>query len=390
VRRLQELCPSTAIAQPRWPRRGCGRQQSRRTRERTLRENLVDFCGWATARGWTLLKTAARLDLVPRTLRQWQHDCHSAHQTRTLGRPTARAPRLDRQAVLEILEELGPGVGVPTLHACCPTLARAELADFLQRYRRVWKRLHQEAWHVLHWPEPGRIWAIDYAEPPLPIDSVYRALLAVRDLASGRQLLWLPVTNPVAEEVVRALTSLFTVLGAPLILKSDNGSPFSAGTTQALLATFGVIPLFSPPRTPRYNGAIEAGIGSMKTRTETQAVRHGRPGWWTGDDIEAARAEANATARPQGPSGPTPDESWNARRPVPTTERGRFQATVERLRTEERRDNPMSQEGTLSPRQEAFAERQAIRRALEEHGYLLYARRRIPLPIRKQKTARIT
>jgi hypothetical protein len=239
VRRLQELCPSTAIAQPRWPRRGCGRQQSRRTRERTLRENLVDFCGWATARGWTLLKTAARLDLVPRTLRQWQHDCHSAHQTRTLGRPTARAPRLDRQAVLEILEELGPGVGVPTLHACCPTLARAELADFLQRYRRVWKRLHQEAWHVLHWPEPGRIWAIDYAEPPLPIDSVYRALLAVRDLASGRQLLWLPVTNPVAEEVVRALTSLFTVLGAPLILKSDNGSPFSAGTTQALLATFG-------------------------------------------------------------------------------------------------------------------------------------------------------
>jgi transposase InsO family protein len=390
VKRLQELCSSTATAKTRWPRRGLPRQQGRRSREHTLRCHLVDFCWWTTARGWTLSETAACLDLLPRTLRRWQHDCRVEHQTLALGRPTARAPRWERQALLEILGELGPRVGVPTLHACCPTLARAELADFLRRYRRVWRHLHQEGWHVLHWTEPGRVWAIDYAEPPLPLDGVYRALLAVRDLASGRQLLWLPVMNPGAEEVVSALTSLFAVLGAPLVLKSDNGSPFSAGRTQALLAAWGVIPLFSPPRTPRYNGAIEAGIGSMKTRSETQAVRHGSPGWWTWDDVEAARAEANATARPRGPSGLTPDESWNTRRPVMSSERRRFRASVQRLRTEEHGDNPTSKEEALSPREEAIVERRAIRRALEEHGYLLYARRRIPLPIRRHKTVRIT
>ncbi|HEV3025157.1 MAG TPA: transposase family protein [Pirellulales bacterium] len=288
------------------------------------------------------------------------------------------------------MSELGPGVGVPTLRVCCPTLARAELADFLRRYRRVWRRRHQEALHVLRWPEPGRVWAIDYADPPLPIDGAYRAVLAVRDLASGRQLLWSPVEDPVAWEVVSALASLFAVHGTPLVLKSDNGSPFSAGSTRALLAAFGVIALFSPPRTPRYNGAAEAGIGSLKTRTETHSVRQGRPGCWTWDDVEAARAEANATARPQGPSGPTPDESWNARRPVLPAERHLFQATVERLRTQEREDHQLATEGPLSLSQEAIVERRAVRRALEERGYLLYSRRRLPLPIRKQKAARIT
>jgi hypothetical protein len=58
-----------------------------------------------------------------------------------------------------------------------------------------------------------------------------------------------------------------------------------------------------------YNGAIEAGIGSLKTRTERQALWAGRPGPWTWQDVEAARQEANATARPHGAYGPTPEQS---------------------------------------------------------------------------------
>jgi hypothetical protein len=33
------------------------------------------------------------------------------------------------------------------------------------------------------------VWAIDFAEPPQPIDGSYTRLLAVRDLGSGYQLL---------------------------------------------------------------------------------------------------------------------------------------------------------------------------------------------------------
>ena len=63
--------------------------------------------------------------------------------------------------------------------------------------------------------------------------------------------------------------------------------------------------LFSPAYTPRYNGAIEAGNGSLKTRTHHHAALHGRAGAWTCDAVEAARQEANTLAHPFGENGPT-------------------------------------------------------------------------------------
>ena len=62
--------------------------------------------------------------------------------------------------------------------------------------------------------------------------------------------------------------------GPPLVVKSDNGSVFGAPAMETLLHDFGVLHLFSPPGTPSYNGAIEAGIGSLKARSEAHAARH--------------------------------------------------------------------------------------------------------------------
>jgi len=44
----------------------------------------------------------------------------------------------------------------------------------------------------------------------------------------------------------------------------------------------------------------------------------------------------------------------------------------------------------LPTRLERTIDRRAIRRALVEHGYLLFARRRLTLPITKHKVADIT
>src|ERR1700694_2821362 len=77
--------------------------------------------------------------------------------------------------------------------------------------------------------------------------------------------------------------------------------------TLAFLHQAGVQPLFSPAYTPSYNGSLEAGIGSLKARTEVYASRQDHPGQWTWDDVAAAQEEANATARPQGECGPTPE-----------------------------------------------------------------------------------
>ena len=147
--------------------------------------------------------------------------------------------------------------------------------------------------------------------------------------------------------------------------------------------------LFSPPYWPRYNGAIEAGIGSLKTRIEHHAARHGRPGQWTWDDVAWAQSEANATARPQGLSGPTPDQAWQTRQPITFEERLHLQTSVAGHRTEVLAQDGWPTFGPLPAMDQRAVDRQAIQRALVEHGYLLFQRRRIPLPIETMKTANI-
>jgi hypothetical protein len=43
--------------------------------------------------------------------------------------------------------------------------------------------------------------------------------------------------------------------------------------------------LLLPPEFARYNGAIKAGIGSLKTRVFFEAAPHDRPCDWTCDDV---------------------------------------------------------------------------------------------------------
>jgi transposase InsO family protein len=356
-----------------------------REREHVLRSNLVDLTRWTVNLGLSLPETADLLHLAPRTLRSWCDSFGNASpRIHLLGRPTLRSSRADRNEVLNVLNELGPATSVATLRDCFPSMPRAELEDLVNRYRCAWRQRHQQVLHCLHWQRPGAVWAMDFSKAPRPIDGLYPYLLAVRDLASHQQLLWLPVLDMTAATTVEALWSLLVLHGAPFVLKADNGPAFIAAATREFLSRFDVNLLFSPPYTPEYNGSIEAGIGSLKTRTERYATRAGHPTYWTSDDVAAAQAEANATARPHGETGPTPDELWQTRRSITPEERRLFQETVRRRRAE------LGEMEDLSSKEERRMQREAISRALVEHGVLLFSRRRIPLPITKRKMANIT
>ena len=206
--------------------------------------------------------------------------------------------------------------------ACFPSMPRSEIVNLQRRFRRAYRKRQRRFLRSLDWQQPGTVWAIDHAEPPRLIDGQYKCLLAVRDLASHCQLGWLPVPAANAETTCAALAALFVEHGPPLVINSDNGGPFIAHETTGLLAKPGVIHLLSPPYTPEYNGACEAGIGSLKTRTHEQAALAGRPGHWTTDDAEAARCLGNELHRPHGPFAATPGEVWRARCPITPTERG--------------------------------------------------------------------
>ena len=374
-------------AQPRgWP----GQCQRRRL-ETEVRQEVLQVCHFALDLGLSTPEVASRLGLPPRTLRDWDERArHDRLQPRPRGRPVLRSPRQQRQQVLDFLAEIGPAVGLPTLQASFPELPRAELRDLLGRYRRVWRTRYHSTIQVLEWTQPGRVWALDFAEPPCAIDNTWPYLLAVRDLASGQQLLWLPVADETAATVVRELELLFTRHGAPLVLKADNGSAFVAGALKRLACVWGVHLLYSPAWRPSYNGAIEAGIGALKTRTHWQAAHAGHPEIWTSADVEAARQQANELARPRGAHGGSPDLTWQARAPMGEQERARFQSTVTALVPEARRGLGLTEAQELTHKEESTMMREAIRRALVAHDLLLFRRRRIPLPILRRTAARIT
>jgi transposase InsO family protein len=389
MNRVRDCCHAAQGEERRDERRGDVWQARQRQREQQLRVQLAGLCDWAVAEGYRRLHLAALLAMSPRTLRDWRQRAVLETRASPLGRPVIHSSYVERNAVIALLDEVGPRIGLPALRDCFPQMQRAELADLLRRYRRVWRKRYHESLQVLTWLVPGAVWAMDFAEAPRPIDGLYPYLLAVRDLASGQQLLWLPLRTATAIETLIALEPLFLRHGPPLVLKTDNGSPFIAGAAMDFLARFAVEPLFSPPRWPQYNGSAEAGVGSMKTRTEQEASRHGRPTQWSWDDPAAAHAQANATARPHGESGPTPDQAWRARRSIAAAERERFRTAVAQHREEIRSQGGWPDAGELQSWQARAIDRQAIARALVEHGYLVYRRRRIPLPFPKRKAANI-
>ena len=393
--RLERLQEERSAARKRPRRRGQAGQQQRRQLENEVRQQAVAFARELRAAGSSQAQAAALLNVCPRTLRSWDARCQARRLDLVpLGRPALRPELATRQAVLDFLHEAGAQTSVAALQQQFATCARAELAELLGRYRRVWQVRYPEIQHVLHWLVFGSVWAIDFAMPSLPdqalpaIDGRFPYLLAVRDLASGYVLAWLPVTAATAALTRAVLAQLFAQYGRPLVLKLDNGSAFRDAGLQRFLDEAGVFLLYSPPHCPAYNGSIEATIGSLKTRTQRQAQLLGRPGVWTAADVLAARLQANL-AQPRRLRGATPAEVWATRRPLTDLERVRFTLALERERFAERTAQGISLDEELVHWDHSAVDRKALPRALGEHGYLLFRRRRIHLRITSRKVANI-
>ena len=363
-------------------RRGAFIQKLARERENQLRRRTAGVSRLLLGLRWGWNQIAGGFAVAGRTLRHWCRGLvDQSIPARPLGRPARRSSRDARNAVIRLLDEVGPQIGIPTLRDCFPEMSRAELVEILSRYRRVWRKRHRQPLRILSWPVAGRVWAIDFAEPPQIIEGRYRYLLAVRDLASGRPLLWKPVAHATADEASEAVAALIVEHGAPLVLKSDNGSHFTGEAFTRVLVNHRIEHLLSPPYWPQYNGAIEAGIHSLKDRTAAHAARTGRFCDWTSEDVSNALAEARELTRPGGDAGQTSAHLWQVRTPVSAAERDTFLTIVCRQITCKRSSEEICSNAEMT--------RRAIRLALEECGYLHYRRRRILPPIPGRKVATI-
>jgi transposase InsO family protein len=241
---------------------------------------------------------------------------------------------------------------------------------------------------TLHWQRPGAVWAMDHSQPPRPIDGYYKEVFAVRDLASGMQLAWTPVADASADEAWPILETLVLQHGAPLVLKSDNGSAFISKCFSAWLDRWQIVPLFSPVRMPRYNGACEAGIGAARCRTQDLAARQGRYLDWSANDLYSAQRWANEFHYPHGLAAGTPAGRFAARRPIELAERDALRSIV--VKYEDELNAAYMAGNALTDKLKAVHHRRAVRHALVEQGYLDITRRSIPQPIRSAKCAKIT
>lgn len=311
-------------------------------------------------------------------------------ELRPRGRPSDGVERDLRSGILSVFALLGPHATLATLRRQFPQVARGALENLLERCRRVYRRRSRWLVHTLRWTRPGRVWAMDFTEPPEDIDGEYRYLLLIRDLASHRQLLALPCESQSAQVVVAALKTLFCWGQTPLVLKMDNGPAFVAEEVKKFLATQRVFPLYSPPGTPAYNGSIEAGIGSLEVRAFYESARHDRPGQWTSDDVAAARLQANSTVRRFGPTSPTPDEAWQARVPISDLESYLFRQAYDRERQRACAERHHAPGSTESHWLRAEIDRDALSHALIERGLLLIRSRRVTPPITLRSASRIS
>jgi putative transposase len=374
---------------PQSPRRPASRplgpdgQQPRRRREQDARKRAVAFARWARRRSLPQPHAAWLLGLSPRTLGRWDRQWNADHLApHPLGRPRRLAGPLRCLQVLHCIHDAGPTLGLPALRAQFPLLARSQLVELQQAGRDRWLEDHAIFADTLQWLVPGSVWATDFSHSPVPIDVDTRDVLAVRDLASHNQLLLLPTPRADALTAAGALEHLFTACGPPLVLKDDNGSPFIAEIFEHILARWGVIQLLSPKYYPQYNGSTEAGFGPSKTRIFFEAARHGRFDHWISDDAEAARLLANCASRPWGSAGPTPQQAWDARPPIPPLQRQAFGQSVADHTRIVRLELGLAPDQPLDRTARATVAREAVGRALEGLGYLQRRRRRITPPFK--------
>jgi transposase InsO family protein len=261
---------------------------------------------------------ATALGLSARTLRAWQR--RVAHRAVGRGRPPHRLTAAERTLMAAVWLGEGPGVSVAALQRGCPSVPRRRLGAWLRAVRRACRA----TLIAVTWPRAGRVWALDWAVPPHPIEGRYRALVQVRDLGSGYRLAVVPIRRPTARCLLAILRALGAQADVPLVLKLDNGGPCRSRGLRAWARGAGVALLYSPPYCPQYNGSIEASIGAIATRIHEAAAWAGHPEVWTVDDVARAWAQANVAAAPAG----VPVARWHARRAITRRERQRFARTL--------------------------------------------------------------
>jgi hypothetical protein len=177
-------------------------------------------------------------------------------------------------------------------------ISRRDLSAFVRQERTALLRRQREHWRHVFWTQVGVAWSIDGVQWPRDGRGRHLWLHPVQELCSRYRFTPLISVGEDGVAIARHLATLFAAHGAPLFLKRDNGGALNHAAVDAVLEAHHVLPLNSPVRYPRYNGAIENGIGETRRRL---GWLHYAPACWDpavlATFIQAAYLEMNYRPR---------------------------------------------------------------------------------------------
>jgi transposase InsO family protein len=112
---------------------------------------------------------------------------------------------------------------------------------------------------------PGEHWQMDFAKMALPKTADGMCdLLVIVDVFTGFILL-APLQNATAELVAKALWRIFSIMGPPVVLQSDNDPAFTGAVVNSLCRLLGIEQRMITAYHPEADGKVENIIGTVKS-----------------------------------------------------------------------------------------------------------------------------
>lgn len=217
---------------------------------------------------YRLSEVAERLEVDPRTLRNWRERAKMGSSPR-LGRPAYSAD-LRRRASWQVARELrrqGQPGWRPVLEALrgqVPTRLVQELVRELKARRR--KRERNRARRLRKTSTilvANAVWAQDGTHlgraESRPIEAQ-----VIRDRASRKTIAWSAGPPASHREVIALMELSKRDRGLPLVWMTDNGSNYTEQNVAAYLRANQVVHLRSLPRTPQHNAGVEIAMREHK------------------------------------------------------------------------------------------------------------------------------
>ena len=130
-----------------------------------------------------------------------------------------------------------------------------------QKKRRLW--LTDGSCVRLRAEHKNHVWSYDFVEDRT-MDGRKIRFLNILDESTRECLARVPKRSWQNYDVIQVLSDLMLQRGAPVYLRSDNGSEFTAKTIRKWLADIGVITAYIEPGSPWENGYIESFNSRMR------------------------------------------------------------------------------------------------------------------------------